>query len=115
MICADAGAEIKLQCSGEYGLETWMKRIQELHNSISLPRQNLKICQLTTKMSQKMWQNFITLQLQLDLEIKKITATGICNHIVLFQSSQSVADSITKNINKVLNDSEKNCNVDQKT
>ena len=66
-------------------------------------------------MSQKMWQNFITLQLQLDLEIKKITAKGICNHIVLFQSSQSVADSITKNINKVLNDSEKNCNVDQKT
>ena len=59
-----------------------------------------------------MWQNFITLQLQLDLEI---TAKGICNHIVLFQSSQSVADSITKNINKVLNDSEKNCNVDQKT
>ena len=38
---------------------------------------------------------------------KIFTAKGIHNDIVLFQSSQSVVDSITKKINKVLNDREK--------
>ena len=46
---------------------------------------------------------------------KKFTAKGICNDIVLFQSFQSVVDSITKKTNKVLNDREKNWKVDQKT
>ena len=38
---------------------------------------------------------------------KQFTAKGILNDIVLFQSSQSQVDSITKKINKVLNNREK--------
>ena len=46
---------------------------------------------------------------------EQFTAKGIRYDIVLFQSSQSVVDSITKKINKVLNNKEKTWNVDQKT
>ena len=46
---------------------------------------------------------------------KQFIGKGIRNDIVLFQSSQLVVDSITKKINKVLNNREKNWNVDQKT
>ena len=46
---------------------------------------------------------------------KKFTAKVIRNDIVLFQSFQSVVDSTTKKTNKVLNDRQKNWNVDQKT
>ena len=42
-------------------------------------------------------------------------ATQLYKSSVLFQSSQSVVDSITKKINKVLNNREKNWNVDQRT
>ena len=71
MICADAGAEIKLQCSGEYGFGDMDEEDPRATQLYKFTKAELKICQLTTKMSQKMWQNFITLQLQLDLEIKK--------------------------------------------
>ena len=61
------------------------------------------------------WRNLVTLQLQLNSEIKNsLLKVFIYNDIVLFQPSQSLVDSITKK-NKVLNDRQKNWNVDQKT
>ena len=54
-------------------------------------------------MPKEIWQNLVTLKLLLNSEIKKSTAKGIHNDIVLFQSSQLVVDSRIKKINKVLN------------
>ena len=115
MMYVDAAAGIKLQCGGEYGFGNMDEENPRATQLYKLSKAELKDVPTNNINAERDLAKFSHLAVVAKFRNKQLTAKGIYNDIVLFQSSQSVVDSITKKINKVLNNREKNWNVDQKT
>ena len=116
MMCIDAAAGIKLQCGGEYGFGDIDEEDPRATQLYKLSKAELKDMPTNNINAERNLAKFSHLVVVGKFRNKQFTAESIRNDIVLFQSSQSVVDSITKKITKkVLNNREKNWNVDQKT
>ena len=115
MMCIDAAAGIKLQCGGEYGFGDMDEEDPRATQLYKFSKAELKDMPTNNINAEGDLAKFSQLAVVAKFRNKQFTAKGICNDIVLYQSSQSVVDSITKKINKVSNNREKNWNVDQET
>ena len=115
MMCVDAAAGIKLQCGGEYGFGDMDEEDPRATQLYKFSKAELKDMPTNNINAEGDLAKFSQLAVVAKFRNKQFTAKGICNDIVLYQSSQSVVDSITKKINKVSNNREKNWNVDQET
>ena len=110
MMCVDAAAGIKLQCGGDMDEED--PRAMQFYK---LSKAELKDMPTNNINAERDLAKFSHLAVVAKFRIKQFTARGIHNDIVLFQSAQLIVDSVTKKINKVLNNRKKKWNVDQKT
>ena len=115
MMCVDAAAGIKLQCGGEYGFGDMDEEDPRATQLYKFSKAELKDMPTNNINAEGDLAKFSQLAVVAKFRNKQFTTKGICNDIVLYQSSQSVVDSITKKINKVSNNREKNWNVDQET
>ena len=115
MMYVDAAAGIKLQCGGEYGFGDMDEEDPRATQLYKFSKAELKDMPTNNINAEGDLAKFSQLAVVAKFRNKQFTAKGICNDIVLYQSSQSVVDSITKKINKVSNNREKNWNVDQET
>ena len=115
MMCIDAAAGIKLQCGGEYGFGDMDEEDPRATQLYKFSKAELKDMPTNNINAEGDLAKFSQLAVVAKFRNKQFTAKGICNDIVWYQSSQSVVDSITKKINKVSNNREKNWNVDQET
>ena len=101
MMYVDAAAGIKLQCGGEYGFGNMDEENPRATQLYKLSKAELKDVPTNNINAERDLAKFSHLAVVAKFRNKQLTAKGIYNDIVLFQSSQSVVDSITKKINKV--------------